>query len=155
MFFLIGRFITNQQNIYRVIPVHYLQKAEKKTWERTIQYRRGKKRMATTLVCWVQHMSTTIKQFNLYSCLMVYCSQQILCIICMSQYKIDHNINLIKIIMFLQMFHTPVWKIELNTHSRQLPRFGLIMYRIITWYLVHRYCNSYTGFNNLCTCTSM
>ena len=27
----IGRFITNQQNIYRVTPVHYLQKAEKKT----------------------------------------------------------------------------------------------------------------------------
>ena len=32
-FFLfgIGRFITYQQNIYRVTPVHYLQKAEKKT----------------------------------------------------------------------------------------------------------------------------
>ena len=29
--FGIGRFITNQQNIYRVTPVHYLQKAEKKT----------------------------------------------------------------------------------------------------------------------------
>ena len=27
----IGRFITNQQNIYRITPVHYLQKAEKKT----------------------------------------------------------------------------------------------------------------------------
>ena len=47
----IGRFITNQQNIYRVTPVQYLQKAEKKTWERIIQYRRGEKRMATTLVC--------------------------------------------------------------------------------------------------------
>ena len=31
LFFGIGRFITNQQNIYRVTPVHYLQKAEKKT----------------------------------------------------------------------------------------------------------------------------
>ena len=30
----IGRFITNQQNIYRVTPVHYLQKAETKTRER-------------------------------------------------------------------------------------------------------------------------
>ena len=30
-FFGIGRFITNQQNIYTVTPVHYLQKAEKKT----------------------------------------------------------------------------------------------------------------------------
>ena len=30
-FFGIGRFITNQQNIYMVTPVHYLQKAEKKT----------------------------------------------------------------------------------------------------------------------------
>ena len=29
--FGIGRFITNQQNIYKVTPVHYLQKAEKKT----------------------------------------------------------------------------------------------------------------------------
>ena len=27
----IGRFITNQQSIYRETPVHYLQKAEKKT----------------------------------------------------------------------------------------------------------------------------
>ena len=27
----IGRLITNQQNICRVTPVHYLQKAEKKT----------------------------------------------------------------------------------------------------------------------------
>ena len=41
----IGRFITNQQNIYRITPVHYLQKAEKKTWERIIQYRRGEKRI--------------------------------------------------------------------------------------------------------------
>ena len=32
--------------LYRVIPVHYLQKAEKKTGERIIQYRRGEKRMA-------------------------------------------------------------------------------------------------------------
>ena len=29
--FGIGRFITNQQNIYRITPVHFLQKAEKKT----------------------------------------------------------------------------------------------------------------------------
>ena len=29
--FGIGRFITDQQNIYRVTPVHYLRKAEKKT----------------------------------------------------------------------------------------------------------------------------
>ena len=34
-----------------VTPVHYLQKAEKKTRERTIQYRSGEKRMATTFVC--------------------------------------------------------------------------------------------------------
>ena len=40
----IGRFITNQQNIYRVTPVHYLQKAEQKTAERIIQYRSGEKR---------------------------------------------------------------------------------------------------------------
>ena len=34
----------------------------------------GEKRefMATTFVCWVQHLLTTIKQFNLNSCLMVY-----------------------------------------------------------------------------------
>ena len=40
-----GKCITNQQIIYRVTPVHYLQKEEKKTWERTIQYRRGEKRI--------------------------------------------------------------------------------------------------------------
>ena len=41
----IGRFITNQQNIYRVTPVHHLQKAEKRKKEvqRTIQYRREEK----------------------------------------------------------------------------------------------------------------
>ena len=37
--------------IYRVTPVHYLQKTEKKTRERTIQYGRGEEKMATTLVC--------------------------------------------------------------------------------------------------------
>ena len=30
-YFGIGRFIANQQNICRVTPVHYLQRAEKKT----------------------------------------------------------------------------------------------------------------------------
>ena len=47
----IGRFITNQQNIYRVTPLHYLQKAEKKAWEKTIQYRRGEKRIHGTHFC--------------------------------------------------------------------------------------------------------
>ena len=47
----IGKFIRNLQNISRVTPVHYLHKAEKKTIERTIQYRRGKKKMATVHVC--------------------------------------------------------------------------------------------------------
>ena len=49
--FGIGRFITNQQNIYRVTPAHYLHTAEKKTRERTIQFRIGENIMATTFVC--------------------------------------------------------------------------------------------------------
>ena len=49
--FGIGRFITNQQNIYRVTPVPYLQKAEKKTRERTKQYRRGLKRIYGNHFC--------------------------------------------------------------------------------------------------------
>ena len=49
--FGIGRLFANQQNIYRVTPVHYLQKAEKKTRERTIQYRRGEKRIHGNHIC--------------------------------------------------------------------------------------------------------
>ena len=51
IFFGIGRFITNQQNIYRVTPVHYLQKAEKKTLKKPIQYRRGEKRIHGNHFC--------------------------------------------------------------------------------------------------------
>ena len=40
----IERFITNQQNIYRVTPVHYLQKAEKKTREKQYNIERERRK---------------------------------------------------------------------------------------------------------------
>ena len=48
----IGRFITNQQNIYRVTPVHYLQR-QRKRHEKEQYNIEGEKRefMATTFVC--------------------------------------------------------------------------------------------------------